>query len=106
MTRTSRAVLALRIPMLSGSACSTGQSAPQPAAYASLQEVMDGIVDPAADELWDAVQTTVTSAGVEEIQPHTPEEWAGIRRKAIALLEASTLLAIDGRQVAVKPFPA
>jgi hypothetical protein len=106
MTHPSRAILALLIPILSVPACSIGQSTPQPAAYASLQEVMDGIVDPAADELWDAVETTVTSTGVEEKQPHTPEEWAGVRRKAIALLEASTLLAIDGRQVAVKPFPA
>ena len=106
MIRISRAILVLLIAIVSGSACSTGQSLAQAIAYASLQEVMDGIVDPSADELWGAVETTVTSTGVEEKQPHTSEEWADVRRKAITLLEASTLLAIEGRQVAVKPFPA
>jgi hypothetical protein len=74
--------------------------------YASLQEVMDGIIDPAADELWGSVETTVTSQAVQEKQPHTPDEWAEVRRKAITLIEASNLLAIEGRQVGAKPFPA
>jgi cytochrome c556 len=67
---------------------------------------MDGIVDPAADELWASVETTVTKDGVEDKQPHTPEEWAEVRRKAITLIEASTLLSIPGRKAAAKPFPA
>jgi hypothetical protein len=74
--------------------------------YASLQEVMDGIVDPAADELWDTVETTVTKDGIQEKYPHTAQEWADARRKAITLIEASNLLIISGRHVAVKSFPA
>jgi hypothetical protein len=74
--------------------------------YASLQEVMDGIVDPAADELWEAVETTVTKDGQQEKRPQTAEEWADVRRKAIVLIEASNLLIISGRHVAVKPFAA
>jgi cytochrome c556 len=67
---------------------------------------MDGIIDPAADDLWGSVETTVSSQGVQEKQPHSPDEWAEVRRKAITLIEASNLLAIEGRQVGAKPFPA
>ena len=107
--------LASLVISIAPTACSMSQapavpiaaaSAPGIRPYASLQEVMDGIIDPAADDLWGSVETTVTAQGVQEKQPHTPDEWAEVRRKAIALIEASNLLAIDGRQVGVKPFPA
>jgi hypothetical protein len=110
MTSARRAILsAFTItPLLFLSACSssTDQGSPPLVPYASVQEVMDGIVDPAADELWASVETTVTQDGVEDKQPHTPEEWAEVRRKAITLIEASTLLSIQGRKAAAKPFPA
>jgi len=108
--------LAALVISIASTACSMGQAPAVPIAaasvapairpYASLQEVMDGIIDPAADDLWGSVETTVTIQGVQEKQPHTPDEWAQVRRKAIALIEASNLLAIDGRQVGAKPFPA
>ena len=61
---------------------------------------MDGIVDPAADIIWNSVATTITTKGKEEKAPHTDEEWATVRRSALQLLEASNLLQIPGRQVA------
>lgn len=60
---------------------------------------MDGIVDPAADTIWNSVATTMTQKGKEEKTPHTDEEWATVRRSAIQLLEASNLLQIPGRHV-------
>jgi hypothetical protein len=74
--------------------------------YASLQEVMDGIVDPSADGMWDAVETTVDKDGEHDKQPRSDEEWAAVRRKTITLIEAANLLVIPGRHVAVKPFRA
>jgi hypothetical protein len=113
--RLAIALVALVISIAS-TACSKSQAPAIPIAaaavapgiqpYASLQEVMDGIIDPAADDLWGSVETTVSSEGVQEKQPHTPAEWAVVRRKAITLIEASNLLAIEGRQVGAKPFPA
>jgi hypothetical protein len=113
--RLAIALVALVISIAS-TACSKSQAPAIPIAaaavapgiqpYASLQEVMDGIIDPAADDLWGSVETTVSSEGVQEKQPHTPAEWAEVRRKAITLIEASNLLAIEGRQVGAKPFPA
>lgn len=61
---------------------------------------MDGIVDPAADTIWNSVATTITIKGKEEKAPHTDEEWTTVRRSAIQLLEASNLLQIPGRRVA------
>ena len=61
---------------------------------------MRSMVDPPADAMWDAVVTTVTDAGVEEVRPDTEEDWLGLERGAIMLVEAGNLLQIDGRRIA------
>ena len=66
----------------------------------TIKDLMDGIVDPAADTIWDSVATTITTKGKEEKAPHTAEEWTTVRRSALQLLEASNLLQIPGRRVA------
>jgi hypothetical protein len=55
----------------------------------TIKDLMDGIVDPAADTIWNSVATTMTIKGKEEKSPHTDEEWATVRRSAIQLLEGS-----------------
>ena len=62
---------------------------------ATIRDIMDGIVDPSADFIWESVATIVTATGREERQPRTDEEWAALRRHAIRLLEAPNLLLID-----------
>src|SRR4051812_14435031 len=42
---------------------------------ASIRELMDSEVDPAADFIWASVASISTRAGLEEKQPHTDEEW-------------------------------
>jgi hypothetical protein len=64
-----------------------------------IKYLMEGIVDPAADTIWDSVETKITMKGKEEKAPHTDEEWATIRLSAIKLQEASNLLQIPGRHV-------
>ncbi len=66
----------------------------------TIKDLMDGIVDPAADAIWDSVATTMTTKGKEEKAPHTQEEWAKVRGSALQLVEASNLLQIPGRHVA------
>jgi len=61
---------------------------------------MDGIIDPAADTIWNSVATTITTKGKQEKAPHTDEEWAAVRGSALQLVEASNLLQIPGRHVA------
>jgi hypothetical protein len=65
----------------------------------SIQEVMQALVDPAADDIWDSVSTVVTKKGVEEKQPHTDAEWHELRLKAIRLVEGASLLQVEGRKV-------
>lgn len=91
---------------LAGVACSPPAGRPaepvvQPPpleAEASVQELMDAVVDPAADDIWDAVATTVTRKGTEEHQPRTPEQWLAVRRRVITLLESTNLLVVPGRK--------
>jgi cytochrome c556 len=67
---------------------------------ATIKDIMDSMVDPSADFIWEAVATVVSAKGVEERAPQTDEEWRDVRRRAITLLEATNLLQIPGRHVA------
>jgi len=66
---------------------------------ATIKDIMDSMVDPSADTLWESVATIVSAAGTEERMPRTDEEWADVKRKAITLVEATNLLVMDGRHV-------
>ena len=72
---------------------------------ATIKDIMDSLIDPAADYIWDAVATTVTAKGREEKYPRTDEEWKELRRRAIHLLEGANLLLIPGfYDVAARDF--
>jgi len=73
---------------------------------ASLQELMQNIIDPSADGVWNSVETVVTQSGESTHQPRIPEEWMQVRCAAITLAESANLLVIEHRRVGVKPFPA
>lgn len=85
------------------SACQGRQSEPQQPAYtatATIKDLMDSIVDPSADDVWDAVTVEISASGTVEKVPRTDEEWANARRGAVRLVEASNLLMMPGRHVA------
>jgi hypothetical protein len=67
---------------------------------ASIEELMDAEVDPAADALWDSVAIVATSSGTQYRQPHTAAEWDSVRHNALTLSEATNLLLIAHRPVA------
>ena len=71
----------------------------QPAAppVASVLELMDGLVVPAAQTIWDSVSTTVSREGVQETRPKDDREWQRVAGNAAALIEASQLLQVEGR---------
>lgn len=100
--------LALPLLALALSACTRAPEAPQPRsspapalrASASIQDVMNAIVEPSAEVLWNAVSSEVSAAGVEERQPRSDDEWQAVRHHAIALQEAADLLLVRGRAVA------
>ncbi len=79
-----------------------GTPAPAPTQLkpiAGIQDVMAGMIDPAADFLWESVSTTVTGKETVEKQPRTDQEWAEVRRQAIILAEGANLIMMDGRHV-------
>jgi hypothetical protein len=73
---------------------------PQPPPYKPVVDVkglMQGIVEPASDVVWDSVATIFTKDGVEERQPRTKEEWEHVRSGAMMLTEAGNLLMMPPR---------
>lgn len=102
-------VLLITCTLLLG-ACNGDAPSPAPhessgsaAAYhptATFQEIMDSVVDPSADFVWNSVSTMSDESGIHEKQPRTDEEWHEVRRHAIVLAEAANLIAVPGRRVA------
>lgn len=80
-----------------------GCSRPEPPPYrmtSTVKDIMDAIVDPNADAIWDSVEVVATLDGTTEKSPKTDDDWKALRRHAIALAEASNLLLLPGRQIA------
>jgi hypothetical protein len=104
MRRFCTLVLAGVVTIFSNSCAQQKPQSQQPLAEyrttASVKDIMDSMVDPGADYIWDSVETVVSAKGVEEKAPHTDEEWKNVRRHAIMLMEATNLLQIPGRHVA------
>jgi len=66
----------------------------------TVKDIMDSLVDPSADAIWDSVEIVATLEGTEHKAPRTDDDWKALRRHAVALVEASNLLLIPGRHVA------
>jgi hypothetical protein len=62
---------------------------------ATLVEVMDSMVMPLAQKVWDAVVYEETIKG-----PATDEGWQDVRRAAVSLAETANVLMIPGRSIA------
>jgi hypothetical protein len=72
---------------------STADSAqPDLKAIVSIEELMENIFDPLADNIFNAVATDVTEKGIVESKPTTDEDWARVRSGAVTLAEGSNLL--------------
>jgi hypothetical protein len=66
----------------------------------SLSEIMESIVMPSADVVWNAVVYKVTANGEEKDVPQTDEDWAKLRWSAVNLAAATNLLMVPGTPVA------
>ena len=64
---------------------------------ATVRQLMDSTVHPAAEVIFESVGTIISLAGTEEIAPKNDEEWANVRRGALTLAEAGNLLMIGDR---------
>ena len=73
---------------------------PQPPPFKPVADnklLMQAVVDPNADIIWEAVKTIDSAAGTEEIRPRNDEQWAAVRNAAVALAESGNLMMLVPR---------
>src|SRR5215813_409198 len=91
----------IAVLLLVGTACTRSQP---PAAdllkTATIKDIMDSMVDPSGDFMFDSVAQIADENGVTEKAPKTDEEWEEVKHHAFILLEAPNLLTMEGRKVA------
>jgi hypothetical protein len=87
-------------------ACSSTKSAPSGSPgglwgdmkpIVSVKELMDGMIDPASDFVFDSIGTIITNEKITEIQPRTEEDWNRIKVGAITMAEGVYLLKVPRR---------
>ena len=80
-------------------ACKAAPPPPPPAPAfrpnSPIVEIMEYMVEPSADVLWESVATIVNEKGIDDRRPRTDEEWTVVKRSAVTLVEATNLLLID-----------
>jgi len=67
---------------------------------ATIKDIMDSMVNPSGDFVFESVQQIADEHGVREKAPQTNAEWEEVRSHLFVLLEAPNLLAMEGRKVA------
>jgi len=85
------------IAVVAVSACSRAPAPPPFKAVADNKLLMQSVIDPNADLVWDAVKTIVTRDKTEEIRPRSNDEWIAVRNAAVALTESGNLLMMAPR---------
>jgi hypothetical protein len=58
----------------------------------SVKELMEHVIDPTADWIFDAAVIDVNPAGVQTVMPVSEEDWLKVERGALLLAESSNLL--------------
>ena len=78
---------------------STHADLPLTAPVASVKQIMNAIVMPNANVIYNAVGTIMTGATVEEIAPKNDKEWAAVGDSAAAIVESGNMLLVGDRLV-------
>lgn len=63
----------------------------------NLADLMAGVVEPAAEVIWDAVGVIVDAEGEHQLAPQTEEEWMALRLAAYTVAESGNLLMMPER---------
>jgi hypothetical protein len=66
---------------------------------ATVRQIMQGIVGPAAKVVFESVSTTVSVEGIEEKAPKTDAEWEAVGNSAAALVESANLMTVGNRAI-------
>jgi cytochrome c556 len=91
-----KAVITIGVLLIGGLAASQCRSKPAVDSdikpLVSIKELMENMIDPIADNVFDAVGTDITATGVVDTKPKTDEDWAKVRQGAVTLAEGTNLL--------------
>lgn len=69
-------------------------------AKSTVRDLMDGLIDPFSDFLFDAVGETAVGDKVEVKRPTSEAEWSTVREGALAMIDGARLLAVSDRHMA------
>ena len=88
-----------------GTACSTKAPPPPPQAPAllmpaTIKDIMDSMVEPSGDFVFESVQEISDEHGITEKAPKTNAEWEGVRHHLFVLMEAPNLMTMQDRKAA------
>lgn len=122
MRRSRHVVVAIAWAVFSGvlmTHCSSSSPAPAPAAAPAkpspppletalsptltMKELMEHIIDPTADWVFDAAVVDVTAKGVVETKPLSDEDWLKVERGGLLLAESTNLLKMPRRMAPPSP---
>ena len=104
------AVVMVAASLLAGCAApAPEQPPPADAPYrpvASIREVMNSVIDPSADVVWNAVRTVIDHGRPTDHAPASDQDWAEVRRHALIVSEGANLLMMPTRPVAPPGAPS
>ncbi len=64
-----------------------------------VKHIMQWVLDPAADAVWDSAGSIITAAGTRELAPTTDEGWLAVEHRAAVIAASGNLLLMPGRAV-------
>jgi hypothetical protein len=105
------ALVLVAASLLVGCAAPAPEQQPPPPAdppfrpVATIREVMNSVIDPSIDVVWNSVKTVIDN-GTTDHAPAADEDWAEVRRHALIVSEAANLLMMHNRPVAPPGAPS
>lgn len=63
----------------------------------TVKQLMNEVLEPAANVYWEAVGSVSDARGTREIAPKTDSQWIAVRNAATVVAESGNLMMLDGR---------
>ena len=99
-----RVLSVVAVLMVACDSADVGPPAPPFTPVADVKQIMEMVVDPAAEVVWESVGFIITADGEEKVLPRNDEEWAVVRNSAMILAESGNLLMIGDRAKGEGPW--
>lgn len=93
----TKAILLIALSFLSACDQTTDVEVPNYQVVLDAHHMMEWVLDPAVDVIWDSAGTIVTAEGEQDLSPTTDAGWEEVERQSAILAEAGNLLMMPGR---------